>query len=100
MGSMTAVRMSTFVRPKPGGLDVQEKDEEGVASEDLNSALFDFFPVKGFHPNGGIFAHQDLTEAKQKELISRWEDQQATSGTGNVRQTYDDILDDFGDPNG
>eukprot|EP00746_Dinoflagellata_sp_MGD_P124567 gnl/MRDRNA2_/MRDRNA2_59165_c0_seq1.p1 gnl/MRDRNA2_/MRDRNA2_59165_c0~~gnl/MRDRNA2_/MRDRNA2_59165_c0_seq1.p1 ORF type:complete len:1304 (-),score=294.04 gnl/MRDRNA2_/MRDRNA2_59165_c0_seq1:516-3950(-) len=96
MGSMTAVRMCTFVRPKPGGMDLQEQVDEEANPENMNAALFDFFPVKGFHPNGGIFAHEDLDEGKQKKLIARWEEQQAA----NTVQKYDDIVEDYGDPAG
>lgn len=96
MGSMTAMRMATFVRPKPGGLDMKEQVENEESPDTMNSGLFDFFPVKAFHPNGGIFAHQDLDEAKQKLLIARWEQNQAA----NTVQKYDDILEDFGDPEG
>merc|ERR1719159_292091 len=53
MGSMTAVRMAIFVRPKPGGIELKDQVEEDMDMDSLNSAMFDFFPMKGFHPNGG-----------------------------------------------
>ena len=48
---MTSLRLFSFVR----GMGDSVKD-------------FHFYPMKGFHPNGGLFKTQDLSDEKKAKI--------------------------------
>merc|ERR1719224_104642 len=99
-GKMTATRMATFMRPKLGGLtleeSVQEQENEradGHLPYPVNCQPYDFFPTRGFDPNGGVFHHFSMTMPKEQGILQRYD------AVGEM-QRYDDVLADFGDPKG
>jgi magnesium-transporting ATPase (P-type) len=90
--------MATFMRPKLGGLTmeetVQEQDAEradGHLPYPVNCQPYDFYPTRGFDPNGGVFHHFSMTLPKEQGILQRYD------AVGEM-QRYDDIVADFGDP--
>merc|ERR1719199_760968 len=97
-GKMTATRMATFMRPKLGGLSMEEavqgqeaEKADGHLPYPLNCQPYDFFPTRGFDPNGGVFHHFAMNMPKEQALLQRYD------AVGEV-QRFNDILPDFGDP--
>jgi magnesium-transporting ATPase (P-type) len=97
-GKMTATRMATFMRPKLGGLTleeaVQEQENEradGHLPYPVNCQPYDFYPTRGFDPNGGVFHHFSMTLPKEQAILQRYD------AVGEM-QRYDDLNADFGDP--
>merc|ERR1719453_2596416 len=86
------------MRPKLGGLSMEEvvaqKDAEkaeGHLPYPVNCQPYDFFPTRGFDPNGGVFHHFAMNMPKEQALLQRYD------AVGEV-QRFNDILPDFGDP--
>eukprot|EP00921_Rhytidocystis_pertsovi_P021390 GHVQ01034169.1.p1 GENE.GHVQ01034169.1~~GHVQ01034169.1.p1 ORF type:complete len:1339 (-),score=193.81 GHVQ01034169.1:3291-7307(-) len=74
-GKMTAVKLVTVCR---------SGDPGGVAKS------FSFYPTKGFDPNGGIFAEEDMTAGNQTAMINQYNRKDF--------QKYDSICTDYGNP--
>jgi magnesium-transporting ATPase (P-type) len=97
-GKMTATRMATFMRPKLGGLTMEEvvKGQEAEKADGhlpypVNCQPYDFFPTRGFDPNGGVFHHLSMTMPKEQALLLRYDEV-------GVVSKFNDINPDFGDP--
>merc|ERR1719502_2223086 len=80
-GKMTAIRLSTFVRNK--------------AKEQVQD--FNFYPTKGFIPNGGLFRSADLTEKAKSGMDAMYTASIETFGSGNF-PNYGEHATNFGDP--
>jgi magnesium-transporting ATPase (P-type) len=88
-GRMTLVRMATFVRPSA--------EATGLDQQAGNHAMFSLLPTKGFNPNGGVFADNDVTAANSKAITELAMSNQTTH---NLATKYDSILPDYGNPDG
>merc|ERR1719199_906648 len=105
-GKMTATRMATFMRPVVGGLKMDEEVlEEEVEKYDTghlpypkNVQPYDFFPTKGFDPNGGVFHHYDLNMKREAAIVNRWDE--VLPGPNGTHQQFSDLCPDYGDPSG
>jgi len=105
-GKMTATRMCIFLRPVVGGLkmdeEVLEKEVEKYDTGHLpypkNVQPYDFFPTKGFDPNGGVFHHYDLNMKREAAIVNRWDE--VLPGPNGTHQQFSDLCPDYGDPSG
>jgi magnesium-transporting ATPase (P-type) len=92
-GRMTLVKLSTFVRESPAAPGVS-----GDAGTAANHATFSFLPTFGFNPNGGVFLEDNVNTTNSKAISEK-----ALSGDKtkhDLSKSYNDILADYGDPNG
>lgn len=90
-GKMTLVNLCPFLRPAPGGSDLQAGEKA------TNATMMSFWPTKGFNPNGGLFETSALTKEASDGIVKKFESGDITMYRAD--QSYDDVLPDFGDPN-
>lgn len=105
-GRMTLGRIACFIRQGEGQTEIDKTgsttnvlapptsphpDLEGIGR------VFKFWPTKGFDPNGGVFYSHDLTSREEALILDKWA---AADKTKYNNLTFDDILPDYGDPNG
>jgi len=91
-GKMTLIRMATFIRSEPG----EETIEESLVN--ANSNFFRFWPTKRFDPNGGCFAESALNKTTEEQIIKLYQSGDLTKHRRD--QTYDEVLPDYGNPDG
>ena len=66
-----------------------EKYDTGHLPYPKNVQPYDFFPTKGFDPNGGVFHHYDLNMKREAAIVNRWDEvlPRRGWGTGFRRRT-------------
>merc|ERR1712194_620020 len=64
-----------------------------------NKNVYHFLPTKGFDPNGGVFHEADVTAATTKAVQERVMEGDQTVYR-SFTESFDDIMPDFGNPNG